>query len=106
MRDYVILYIPTSRRFIALLHGIIDAVHYGARLARVAGGFTIRPVLGGWINSHGKTEVEIIFQVICYCESSTLPELKALVYQYAHEIKALYSQESVSVETLEGLNFV
>ena len=60
MRDYIILYVPTSRRFLALFHGLIDSVKYGTRLARVAGGFTIRPVLGGWINAHGKTETELI----------------------------------------------
>ena len=106
MRDYIILYVPTSRRFLALFHGLIDSVKYGTRLAKLAGGFTIRPVLGGWINARGKTETELILQVICYCDSATLPELKALVNVCALEIKAAYSQESVSVESLEGLNFV
>jgi hypothetical protein len=106
MKDYIILYVPTSRRFLALFHGITDSVKYGARLARVAGGFTIRPVLGGWINNKGKTETELILQVICYCDNDTLPELRALVNVCALEIKKDYFQESVSVESLEGLNFV
>ena len=111
LNKFVSVYIPSTNhrvhgdntRLTTKAHRTI-AESAAAELSRVAGGATILPATGYFLSETGILVAEKILIVKSFFESDT--GILDCAHNIATRIKTQLNQESVSVETDSGLEFV
>lgn len=106
LSNYVSLYIPGTRDIntpLAAKEKRELIREYAGRLSREFGGCTAIPSMGFYVSSDGKLIEEKITILKSFTDN---PKADDIAKEYAKELKKRLSQESVTVESNSGIDFI
>lgn len=108
LKNYVKIYIPGTKDVnipLSRAEKRMAVENVAAKLSARFGGCTIESVQGYYTDSTGKLVVENISRAVSFHDHDTESALE-FIRSLATELKAEYTQESISIETEAGLDFI
>lgn len=107
LTQFYTLYIPSTVDTDRKIDNTAIVEKYAAKLSSLFGGATITQGSGCWVRQdNGSLVIEPVSLVKSFCTSSDFEKFGAEVRTLALQLKIELTQEAVSLETPQGLDFI